>query len=303
MIEHFSTFFLLAAGTLALAPSDTTSLEDRFIEADGVRVHYTVQGDGEPVVLIHGFAGSIAMWAMGGMIADLSKDHLVIAIDVRGHGRSDKPHDSERYGTEMVTDVVRVLDDLGFEQAHVVGYSMGGMITLRLLTLHPDRVASAVIGGMGWWRVPENPEDDVLERVSRALLAGEGFGPLLEFLNPKGDGAMSAAAIEAASRMLLATNDPLALGALAHSFPRLVADEKQLRANAVPVLCLIGSDDPLGESVDAMRGVLAHARFEVLDGGDHMTTMVVPWFRVQVRTFLGAYSPAVEERELVPAGG
>jgi pimeloyl-ACP methyl ester carboxylesterase len=87
--------------------------EDRFFESNGVKIRYTVTGQGEPVVLIHGFTANIeTQWALPGVIKALAADYQVIALDNRGHGKSDKPHDAKKYGAEMVEDAVRLLDHL-----------------------------------------------------------------------------------------------------------------------------------------------------------------------------------------------
>src|SRR5947209_4722078 len=91
-----------------------TAPADQFFDSNGVRIHYVVAGQGEPVVLIHGWSADAAMW--GGLMADLSRDHRVIALDCRGHGKSGKPHDPAMYGIEMAEDVVRLLDHLGIRK-------------------------------------------------------------------------------------------------------------------------------------------------------------------------------------------
>ena len=119
----------------------------------GVKIHYVVEGKGEPVILVHGLFSSAKMnWVMPGTEAELAKHYQVIAFDNRGHGQSGKPEAEDQYGVQMVEDVVRLMDHLHITKAHVAGYSLGGMITLKLLTLHPERVSSAVLGGMGWLR-------------------------------------------------------------------------------------------------------------------------------------------------------
>src|SRR5207249_2155515 len=116
-------------------------------------ISYTVEGKGEPVVLIHGlYASAQVNWRAPGVIRILATNHQVIAPDVRGHAASGKPEQESAYGVEMAEDIVRLLDHLKIPKAHIVGYSMGGMITMKLLTRHPDRVKSALLGGMGWLR-------------------------------------------------------------------------------------------------------------------------------------------------------
>lgn len=131
-------------------------------DSDGVKIHYEVQGHGPPVVMIHGLLASAKRnWEWPGIIAQLTNQHQVIALDCRGHGLSDKPSADGQYGLKMVDDVVRLMDHLKIKQADVVGYSMGGMITMKLMFLHPERVRSAVVGGMGWFqesgRMPVSP--------------------------------------------------------------------------------------------------------------------------------------------------
>jgi pimeloyl-ACP methyl ester carboxylesterase len=122
-------------------------------DSDGVKIHYVVVGRGDPVIRIHGLLASAQInWEWPGITPDLAKNHRVIALDCRGHGLSDKPISETQYGVKMVDDVVRLMDHLNLQQADVVGYSMGGMITLKLMVLHPERVRSAIIGGMGWMR-------------------------------------------------------------------------------------------------------------------------------------------------------
>ena len=111
-----------------------------------MRIRYIDQGSGEPVVLVHGLLGNIeASWGDAGIVANLSKDHRVIALDNRGHGKSEKPHDVKKYGKEMVEDAVRLLDHLKIQKAHVVGYSMGAMLTAKLMVrTHFRREPSAI---------------------------------------------------------------------------------------------------------------------------------------------------------------
>jgi hypothetical protein len=119
--------------------------------SDGVKIHYVVEGKGEPAILVHGLYSCAKMnWVMPGTVTELAQHYQVIAFDNRGHGQSDKPEAEDQYGVRMVEDVVRLMDHLHVRKAHVVGYSLGGMITLKLLTMHPERVSSAVLGGMGW---------------------------------------------------------------------------------------------------------------------------------------------------------
>jgi pimeloyl-ACP methyl ester carboxylesterase len=155
----------------ALAPGAGAAEEprSRFMTAsDGVRIHYLELGSsGTPVVLIHGYtANAEGKWVKSGIAGALAARHRVIAIDARGHGQSDKPHDPMKYGPRMATDVIELLDHLKVARAHIHGYSMGGSILTQILARAPDRVITAIYGGSGpqetdsaWQaKVPKDPE-------------------------------------------------------------------------------------------------------------------------------------------------
>jgi pimeloyl-ACP methyl ester carboxylesterase len=108
---------LLAAPSVAVAAPK----QGDFL-SNGVKIHYITQGQGEPVVLIHGFsANAYFNWVVPQVFDKLSKHYQVIALDNRGHGQSGKPHEIEKYGPEMVEDIVRLLDHLKIEKAHMAG--------------------------------------------------------------------------------------------------------------------------------------------------------------------------------------
>lgn len=125
----------------------------KFTASDGVKIHYLETGAGTPVVLIHGYTGTAeGNWFTNGVAAALAKTHRVIAIDCRGHGDSEKPHDPAKYGPQMAKDVIEMMDHLKIDKAHVHGYSMGGFIVTQLLATAPSRFITASYGGSG---VPE----------------------------------------------------------------------------------------------------------------------------------------------------
>lgn len=118
------------------------------VDADGDRIHYVGQGAGDPVLLIHGAFGSGPRLLQTAFGQGLAARRRIIAPDSLGHGDSDAPADPSRYGPRRRADqLAAVLDAIGVERAHVVGYSMGGWMASALATFHPDRVASLAIGG------------------------------------------------------------------------------------------------------------------------------------------------------------
>ena len=114
----------------------------------GVRIHYQVEGQGPVLVLQHGFTWSMGSWSRSGYVETLKSHYQVVLLDARGHGLSDKPHDSAAYPLPLrVGDVVAVLDALNVPAAHYWGYSMGGWIGFGLAKYAPDRVQALIIGG------------------------------------------------------------------------------------------------------------------------------------------------------------
>ena len=116
-------------------------------ENDGTRINYEVVGSGPPLLLQHGFFWSLEGWKRVGYVDALKDKYRLILIDARGHGRSDKPHNSDAYRLQhLVRDVTCVLDDLNIDRAHFWGFSMGGYYAFGMANHAPDRLRSLIIG-------------------------------------------------------------------------------------------------------------------------------------------------------------
>jgi pimeloyl-ACP methyl ester carboxylesterase len=277
------------AWTLVIGPAVLRAEDKTSFLSNGVKIHYTVQGQGEPVVLIHGFAvNNQVQWIGPGILKPLARDYQVIAMECRGHGGSGKPHDPKKYGTEMVEDVVRLLDHLKIKKAHVVGYSMGGYIAVRLLADHPDRLLTVTLGGAGWPRKIDKADAESLEKVAESLEQGNGLGPLIERLTPPGQPA-TPEQIKLVNQFILKVlnNDPKALAAVMHRFKDLQIPDDKLKDNKVPVLALVGDRDPLKKHVDDMVGRLPHLKVVVIAGGTHVDACFRPEFLRSLKEFLG----------------
>jgi pimeloyl-ACP methyl ester carboxylesterase len=117
-----------------------------------VEIAFLDEGEGEPIVLVHGFASSKEVnWVAPGWVSTLTRaGRRVIALDNRGHGQSAKLYDPAAYHSALMADDVRaLLDHLDLPRSDVMGYSMGARNTAFLALAHPDRVRSAVFGGLG----------------------------------------------------------------------------------------------------------------------------------------------------------
>ena len=147
---RISVAFAIAA-VLVTSASAQSPKSQFFTSSDGVKIHYLELGaSGTPVILIHGYtANAEGKWIKSGIAQALAARHRVIAIDARGHGKSDKPHDPGKYGPRMAADVIELMDHLKIAKAHVHGYSMGGAILTQILARHPDRLITAIYGGSG----------------------------------------------------------------------------------------------------------------------------------------------------------
>ncbi|HPO13084.1 MAG TPA: alpha/beta hydrolase [Candidatus Hydrogenedentes bacterium] len=301
--------WIAGCGVLVLAPVVFMSLwvwsitpervEGACFDSAGVRIHYTDEGQGTPVLLVHGLAvNADVQWRWRGLMQLLTKDYRVIALDTRGHGLSDKPHDPAMYGIQMVEDIVRLLDHLHIEKAHVVGYSFGGFITLKLVATHPERLLSAAVCGAGW----EQPTEENLvfgEAVAQAMEKGKGFGPLNKRLG-LGDGPPPLYEKLVMKLALYYFNDRRALAATMRGGLELAVSEEELRANRVPVLVMVGSKDGLRPDSEELAKRMANCALVIVEGGGHINTSGKTAFHTGLLSFLARQAASPDKKE--PSG-
>jgi pimeloyl-ACP methyl ester carboxylesterase len=269
--------------------------DDQVFDSNGVKIRYIVEGKGEPVLLIHGFTINLDRnWKLPGIVKELSKDYQVIALDNRGHGKSDKPHDPKKYGLEMAEDPVRLLDHLQIKKAHVVGYSMGGVITAKLLVTHPDRLLTATLGGHGG--IKEGADTSFYDQLADSLDQGKGMGALIVRLTPPGQPPPAEEQVKSINAMLMAGNDPKALAAVARGFKELMVPWNKLEANQVPTLALIGEKDPLRKGVDELKGRMTNLTITVIKDADHGGAFARPEFLKALQNFLAEHKNSSSPR-------
>jgi 2-succinyl-6-hydroxy-2,4-cyclohexadiene-1-carboxylate synthase len=121
------------------------SLRHRDFEAgEGLRLRLAISGDGPPLILLHGFTGSIESWSP--LQAALEDDWTVIAMDLPGHGRSSSPAEPSRYALDrFALDLAALIDALGFGKVALMGYSMGGRAALSFALLYGERLAALIL--------------------------------------------------------------------------------------------------------------------------------------------------------------
>lgn len=242
-------------------------------DVDGVRIHYTDDGAGPPVVLVHGLTSSAERnWRRPGVVdALVAAGRRVIAIDCRGHGESDKPHDPAAYaGTRFGDDVIALMDHLGIETADLAGYSMGGMIATSLLARRPELFRRVIIAGVGDWVLRAG--DGVLRGVEAPVRGGR---------LRRAAGAWLMRGI--ARRM---GNDPDALAAIAQA-PRQPLDVAKLARVTSPVLLLVGRSDRGAGTPTRLAAAIPGARIEKVPGS-HITAVIDPAFRRAIVEFLAS---------------
>ena len=248
----------------------TAAAQDRYFDAGGVRIRYVDMGSGPAVVLVHGFTGDIERsWINTGVLANLSTDHRVLAFDLRGHGHSGKPHDPRAYD-EIGLDVIRLLDHTGVKRAHVVGYSLGGIIIAKLLTTHPERFTSALIGGAAYRRSRSARADQANEAAAREVEAGI-YRALIVSTAATDEPRPGEEAIHARSREIAGSNDVHAHAALMRARRALLVSDAEIAAVRVPTLALVGGADPALLRVQAMREFWQDLHVQVVPGATHPT--------------------------------
>src|SRR5262249_2052898 len=174
-------FLLMVLVACCLMPKPALAADEVF-DSNGVKIRYVTEGKGEPVVLIHGWMGDSSMWGRdpaGNTKLDAAgaKGFQLIALDCRGHGKSDKPHDPEKYGPDMAGDVVRLLHHVKIDKAPLVGSSSGAFIAGKVAATHPERVLSVVYGGQAPLIVGEKSSgSSEVEIFARAVDEGKDLG-------------------------------------------------------------------------------------------------------------------------------
>lgn len=144
-----------------------------YTDSNGVRIHYHVEGEGTPLVLQHGLTSSVLRWYEFGFVEALKTAYKLLLIDARGHGDSGKPHDAEAYDQKlMASDVIAVLDAEGIDQAHYMGYSMGGSIGFAIAESFADRFYSLIIGGMHPYPLDAEGLEGRIKRINSGGMEG-----------------------------------------------------------------------------------------------------------------------------------
>ncbi len=241
--------------------------------SDGIRLAYLDEGQGEPIVLIHGFASSVKHnWIEPGWVKLLTgHGYRVIAIDNRGHGESEKLYDPALYTAPlMAEDARRLMEHVGVPRADVMGYSMGARITAFLALRHPELVRSAIFGGLG----------------GNMVRPMAGTGPIAR--------ALEAASIDDVKNSTARTfrafaertgSDLEALAACIRGSREPITRE-MVASLTCPVLVATGTEDVIGGQADELAALIPGAEALPIPRRDHMLAVGDRVYKEGVLAFL-----------------
>jgi pimeloyl-ACP methyl ester carboxylesterase len=241
---------------------------------DGVKIAYEIVGEGDPIVLVHGFAASrVQNWKEPGWYKTLTDaDYRVIAMDCRGHGESDKPHDPRYYDHAiMAEDIAAVIDASGAGNAFLMGYSMGGFLSMHVLMDHPELLRKVIIGGVG------------AAYLERGFSFREGIAAAL--LEP--DKSKISDPVQKSFREFAEQSgkDIEALAACMRGNRRPFTAQ-ELSQSQRPVLVVCGENDELTGAPDPLAAAFADGLAETVPGRNHMTTVGDRVYKEAVLNFI-----------------
>jgi len=242
-------------------------------DSDGIRLHYEVHGpeNGAPIVLVHGFASYYRLNWVGTRWQETltGAGFRIIGLDCRGHGESDKPHDPRAYETPvMAADVRRLLDHLGIESAHYLGFSMGARIGIQCVLDFPTRLRRTVQGGVGFKGALAQAQS-----IARALRGGVPENPVAksfyEFAKARPHNDLEALAV-----CIEAVSPPF--------------DLDLLKAVKTPILMVVGGNDELVSGAEDLVELMPTAKLVIVPGRNHLGTVPAHEFKEAALAFLEA---------------
>lgn len=250
---------------------------------NGVDISYEDIGTGYPVLMLHGFTGSISAWQ--GIPECLGERFRTIPVDIIGHGESSAPEDPERYRIpQAVQDILELLDRLGIDQTAVLGYSMGGRIAFHLALAAPERVSTLILESAG------DGIDDPEARTSR-IESDEALARLLEeqgieaFINRWEAVPLFAsqrqlpAEVRRRQRELRLSQSPIGLANSLRGMGAGVMEpvSDRLHEYSMPVLYLAGEyDENYREIGEVVCARMPNARYVQIPGAGHTIHLEQP---------------------------
>ena len=239
----------------------------------GIRIYYEVEGSGPALVLAHGLGGSLQDWREVGWVEAVKDRYQLVLVDARGHGRSDKPHEPDAYRQiHQALDHLAVLDAVGIEKAHFLGFSMGGTVCLGVGIHAPERCLSVMMGGTQPFARDERPPKTGLPTPKPFAGIPEGSDPIDQLLAQGGEAwaAFYAANMEVSASMKkhLIENDFAAVNARRRAL-HVKSLSRYLDPVQMPCLIYVGEDEPAFGGAKQLASLLPDAEFIAFPGLHH----------------------------------
>lgn len=245
-----------------------------YFHHDGFDLRFERWAGGDPILLVHGFASNLDVnWVNPGWVKTLGDaGYRVIAFDHRGHGRSTGSRNADDYTPQkMASDCIALLDRLDIPEAHLMGYSMGARVAATTALLHPQRVRTLCLGGIG-----------------DALVHGTGFwGPVRDALLTGAPETIT----DAKARMFRTFADQTgsdrhALGACIEGSRTVLMAEEEVRSLAMPTLVAVGTRDDIAGDAAKLAAMIPAATHFPIEGRDHMLAVGDRTFKARYLDFL-----------------
>jgi len=255
----------------------------RSVAVGDVRYAVRTCGDGPPLVLLHGYTGSSALWTA--LAAQLAPNFRCIAIDLLGHGDSSAPPDPARYAmAATLTDLAGLFDALGLERAALLGYSMGGRVALAFAIEHPQRVTALLLEGAspGLADAGERAARASADAALAARITRDGTDAFIDTWMAQPLFASQArldADTRARARRQRAANSALGLAASLRGLGSGAQPSywHRLHELTMPVLLLAGADDAKFQALArAMARRIADATLQPIAAAGHATHLEQP---------------------------
>jgi len=270
-LKRGAYFFAIVLVAQLHACADTERETVLVTTTSEIGTHFVVTGSGEPVVLVHGFSQTHAVWLDTPLYKALIRDHRVIAVDLRGHGDSYKPHDPAAYGPHVQSDLISLLDHLDIDKAHFVGFSLGASVVGDVVVSSPERVQTATMGS-GYFTAWDDAEEEFARQIEERESGVEGFP-----WEPE-------------------NQDYQALAAVIRGAKYSVVSPEQIASINTPTLIVFGSievEHMTDLHRERLESVPNSARVLIIDGADHDSAnaaILNPAFTQAVRELIASSS-------------
>jgi pimeloyl-ACP methyl ester carboxylesterase len=255
-----------------------------YFDNEGIKIYYEIEGEGPPVIMIHGLGSNLELnWKQTKWIRELKDKYRLILIDCRGHGKSDKPYNASDYGEKMTEDVVKLMKYLSIEKANFIGYSMGSFMTFRLLLREEHLFISAILGGFVL-NLMQNEQESLSYRGSSMIkaLKAESLDDIKDpmtrgvrqYFEMRGNDVKALAAVMTGLEETFKTREsPSQL-------------KEKLKKINTPLITVVGSDEIIQGDKTLMAQIVPNACHFQIQGRDHLTVVPDPKFHMVVKAFL-----------------